>query len=262
MRCVALSTLCKRGDYLLPAEEIKQIFVGFNMNDAAVHLRPKRDAIEQFLNVVGETPFNIVSIVPDGIVVGRNFDTVTDAAAFAVQQNELLRDGVGRNVYWSPATLWRKPTRGKAVKQDVAHTRWLWCDIDPADGESRAAAQARLTLLTGPGLPADVPPPTIVVSSGYGVQLYWRLKEPWVLPRCTLTVGTDDKDSWSAPPEWEAAKLAVEERNNWLVGKFGADEAGKNLDRILRLPGTVNWPNKKKRQAGREPSMAEVLSWN
>jgi hypothetical protein len=38
----------------------------------------------------------------------------------------------------------------------------------------------------------------------------------------------------------------------------GADPAW-NADRVMRVPGTVNWPNKPKRDAGRVPTMARLL---
>jgi len=41
--------------------------------------------------------------------------------------------------------------------------------------------------------------------------------------------------------------------------EFGSDEATHNIDRILRLPGTVNYPNKKKRVKGRVPTLAYVV---
>jgi len=40
---------------------------------------------------------------------------------------------------------------------------------------------------------------------------------------------------------------------------FGGDHCG-NIDRIMRLPGTMNWPDKKKREKGREPALAKVIN--
>jgi P4 family phage/plasmid primase-like protien len=36
-------------------------------------------------------------------------------------------------------------------------------------------------------------------------------------------------------------------------------DAVQNVDRVMRLPGTVNWPNEKKRRAGRVPRLSRVV---
>src|SRR3546814_8532594 len=38
-----------------------------------------------------------------------------------------------------------------------------------------------------------------------------------------------------------------------------ADKATINVDRLLRLPGTINIPNKKKRERGRQPLAASIM---
>src|SRR3546814_10666205 len=38
-----------------------------------------------------------------------------------------------------------------------------------------------------------------------------------------------------------------------------ADKATINVDRLLRLPGTINIPNKKKRERGRQPRAASIM---
>jgi hypothetical protein len=203
-------------------------------------LRPDAAAIENFLLLMGEMPINIVCIKPGKPAHGRNFTDVKAATRYAVAENDK-----GANLYWSPATLWREPDQGKSKKEDVAHTRWVFADIDPHDQETREVAQERLRHLTLVELPAEVPRPTVVVSSGYGMQAYWRLKEAVVLPRDA--------------PGWQAAVDEYEGYNNWLVAQFAADGSAKNIDRILRLPGTVNYPTPKKQKLGRVTSMAGLL---
>lgn len=43
-----------------------------------------------------------------------------------------------------------------------------------------------------------------------------------------------------------------------LASKLGGDNC-HNADRIMRVPGTINWSNAKKRKAGRKPVLANVL---
>ena len=78
-----------------------------------------------------------------------------------------------------------------------------------------------------------MPPPTAIVASGGGLNLYWALSEP---------IGDHDE---------------IEARNRWLAQQLGAD-ACWNCDRILRVPGTINWPNAKKQRSGRVPVLARL----
>jgi hypothetical protein len=50
----------------------------------------------------------------------------------------------------------------------------------------------------------------------------------------------------------------LEAYNIVLEQTLGADRC-HNIDRIMRLPGTINLPNRKKRLAGREPALASVV---
>ncbi len=108
----------------------------------------------------------------------------------------------------------------KATKAQVAEALFLHVDIDDVD------ALEKLT--------AFRPLPTVTVFSGGGYQALWRLQEP------------------------VSDLAAIEETNKALEAALGADHC-HNIDRVLRLPGTVNFPNKKKREAGRVPKLAHVV---
>src|SRR5262249_10984883 len=90
--------------------------------------------------------------------------------------------------------------------------------------------------------PADVPEPTIVVSSGGGCQAFWRLAEP-------VQIG-------GGKAQWEE----LERYNQQLEEVFEGDHCW-NIDRIMRLPGTVNIPDAKKRAKGRVKAVAHVVSF-
>jgi hypothetical protein len=49
----------------------------------------------------------------------------------------------------------------------------------------------------------------------------------------------------------DGAYEAIEERNKRLIETFGGDTSAWNIDRILRLPSTINIPTKTKRKAGK-----------
>ncbi len=57
-------------------------------------------------------------------------------------------------------------------------------------------------------------------------------------------------------PEYRAKVEAI---NAALMKELGAKAGTQNIDRILRLPGTINHPNAVKRRAGRVPCMATQL---
>src|SRR5215469_13769119 len=100
----------------------------------------------------------------------------------------------------------------------------LWLDIDIA-GPAHRLPNLPLTKNVVVALMDRFPfPPTAVVHSGYGMQPWWRLKEPL--------------------PAAEAVPLLMRWQVTW---ERIATEAGvhidnvSNLDRVMRLPGTFNF---------------------
>jgi len=145
--------------------------------------------------------------------------------------------GSDHNIYFSV-----NPPSGRMTKKttmaDIAELAWLHVDVDPRAGEPLETEQARILSLFTDRRPTGVPEPTFVVFSGGGYQGFWRLQDP-------LLLGSVEKA--------EAAKLY----NLQLELLFGADSC-HNVDRIMRLPGTVNRPDAIKRRKGREPATARV----
>jgi len=108
----------------------------------------------------------------------------------------------------------------KATKVDIVAAHYAHVDIDDLDGLER---------LRGYKLP-----PSLIVFSGGGYQAFWKFAEP-----------TTDLER-------------VERINRQLAADLGGDNC-HNIDRIMRLPGTINLPNAKKRKAGRVPKLAYVV---
>lgn len=164
-------------------------------------------------------PWHVCAKVSGGFrgAVHRDLD---DAADWAMAQNR------SHDTYVSIAAL-RGGFRGdKAKKADVAAVSWLWVDVDPRAGEDVAAERARILALLTTNLPKGVPPPSVVIDSGRGFWGLWRLAEPVVMPE-------------PAALDWDAARASVEDRNRGLELAFGAD-ACHNIERVMRLPGTLN----------------------
>lgn len=123
------------------------------------------------------------------------------------------------NIYFTVNGLRPSFNGGKAKKADVVIAYALHVDIDSLDGLER--------LLSFPIRPSAI------VFSGGGYQAFWMLAEP-----------TTDL-------------ALVEQLNAALAKALGGDKC-QNIDRVMRVAGTVNLPNKKKREAGRVPVMARV----
>ncbi|WP_164681879.1 virulence-associated E family protein [Fuscovulum blasticum] len=183
---------------------------------------PSKDAVREALRLIHpEGPWHVSAKREKGFT-GKVFapDAEGGAAGWAVAQNRTL------NAYVSIAALRPGWNGNKATKADVASVGWLWVDVDPRAGEDLDLERARLLGLLTTNLPKGIPPPSVIIDSGRGFWGLWRLAQPVVMPPA------DD-------PAWDAARASVEDRNRGLEFSFGAD-ACHNLERICRLPGTVN----------------------
>lgn len=127
----------------------------------------------------------------------------------------------------------------KAEKADIVEMGWFHVDVDPRAGEDIGEERARARKL----LTEAKPKPTVIVDSGGGYQGFWRLEVP-------------------LPINGDVAKAEDAERYNiQLAHVFGADNC-HNADRIMRLPGTINLPDAKKRKKGRVPAPALLVEFN
>jgi hypothetical protein len=131
----------------------------------------------------------------------------------------------------------------KAEREDIKEVRWLHVDVDPRVGESVADEQRRILSLMTEKRPADIPAPTVIIFSGGGFQAFWRLESP---------INIDG--------QLEAAERAAL-YNVALEQIFQGDNC-HNIDRIMRLPGTVNIPDERKRVKGRRPALASVVQFD
>ena len=138
----------------------------------------------------------------------------------------------GVNVYVGIAT---RGTGGKAEgeggKANLCEARAVWVDIDFASSEDEALADARVQEFPNP--------PSMSIRSGGGLHLYWLLDEPFSLT-CDMNVD-----------RFENVLKGIAE---YLGGDFAATDA----PRILRVPGTMNHPNARKREKGRRVAPCKI----
>ncbi|WP_395624257.1 hypothetical protein [Sphingomonas daechungensis] len=201
---------------------------GPNDADASDQVQRRQDIHRLLSAIVG--PVQFVSMVPrgtgDGPIRAEIFDAVDLPAAVAwVARN----DAEGRASYYSLSVV-RDGLRKKATKSDIVAARGLFVDIDPPkDGEAFDKAW-HLDRLYG----LEVPP-SFIVDSGNGLQPVWLFDQP----------------------EHDLAR--VEGVNRGLAEKLAGDHCF-NIDRILRVPGSLNTPDAKKAAAGRVPVRARFIT--
>jgi hypothetical protein len=170
----------------------------------------------------------------------RSITTATFTDATANQCLEWLEaQGGTRNIYFSVGEVARDVSK-KAERTEMARVWWLHVDIDPRAGEDIKSEQERaLKLLKNP---PNLPPPTCIVFSGGGYQGFWKLSEP-------------------IPIDCDLGKAEEAKRYNLQIEiLLGADNV-HNIDRIMRLPGTVNRPDELKLKKGRTPELARLEYW-
>ena len=180
-------------------------------------------------------PWLLTAISPDrkGIET-KEFDKRSVKAL----EKFLLEHGGTRNIYFHVNSTTPK-LRKKADRKDMVSLDWLHVDLDPWENESLEEARERARSVLGEKLPEGVPPPTCIVFSGGGYQAFWRLRTPFRID--------NDLDRAEEAKRW----------NLQLEILFKADNC-HNVDRIMRLPGTVNVPDAKKRKKGRRETLAKV----
>ncbi|HEP9227020.1 TPA: hypothetical protein VDV27_001841 [Pseudomonas aeruginosa] len=178
----------------------------------------------------------LTAIIPDGKTETRTFKpSEADEAADWIEGHQGKR-----NLYFHVNPV-RRPLDVKASKEDMARLACLHVDIDPRAGEDPAEEKERALKL----LRAYTPKPTVIVDSGGGVQALWKLD-----PSDKLEIG----GNISKAQELEAYNVQLEK-------VFQADHCF-NVDRIMRLPGTINVPTAKKLKKGRKPALARLVEWN
>jgi hypothetical protein len=210
--------------------------------------KPDNDAAMDFLlRMYPDGPWGLTAIAPNKKnIQGKRFrrENFSEMKKWVAERNGKL------NVYANVNPTMRDFER-KASREDIKSVNYLHTDIDarppnPALSDAEKAKhnegeQGRILELLTTKLPQGVPPPSIIVFSGGGYQAYWKLKEP-------IEINGDIAKA-------EDAKLY----NKHLERLFEGDNC-HNIDRIMRLPGTINIPDAKKLAKGRKAALAYVVT--
>jgi hypothetical protein len=140
-----------------------------------------------------------------------------------------------RNVYYSVNRPTPSAYRKKATKNAIAEIVAMHVDIDLVGQRNEEEEHCILQRLR-----QHPPKPTLIMFSGGGYQALWRLND--------ALKAADDRNI-----------ERVEALNKRLIEELDGDRSCWNIDRILRLPGTVNFPSEKKRAKGRVPQLARLI---
>jgi hypothetical protein len=171
-------------------------------------------------------------------VVGRSFPK-TEAGQAAALRWLTEADRKGYGIYFNANEV--KPLckgHAKAKEAEVSTVRFLHVDADlPAGTAPDDIETARAELLAK--IKAAPLVPSLIINSGNGFGLLWELAEP-------VTVTAENLED-------------IKARNIALADQLGGDDC-ENLDRVMRLPFTVNRPNAKMIKAGRVPVLADIVT--
>ena len=186
-------------------------------------------------------PWLLCALAGKGDFPGQQFDDADEAGAWALKQNRAKR-----NVYFVPNEV-RPGVNKKPSRAEIARVDWIFVDIDPAPKSDWGEEHERIKKLVTEGLAKKgIPTPTLVIDSGGGWQLGFKLRTP-------IDVTAD-------PAKGEE----VERIAKAMIALLDGDKSCFSIDHVYRLPGTTNYasPEKLKKQSGRPAEReAEVWSW-
>lgn len=171
-------------------------------------------------------------------LVANTFDNPAEALAFIEHWN-----GV-RNLYFT-VNRPKQFLATKASKQDIGWLTALHVDVDPSDppeGVDPSQHYQEQRRIIWERLEKYPVPPSVIIFSGGGYGAFWLMANP-----------VEVKDNIEE----------LESYNQQLERDLQGDHCW-NIDRIMRLPGTVNIPDPKKSKKGRVEVVSNIVKadWN
>lgn len=174
---------------------------------------------------------NIVAIDP----VSEAITGITRPIDSVDLLNFIERNNGTRNLYYSVNEPNADAPDDKLKKHHIKKINAVWLDADPKkdlplERERERLAKFAADLKTGKN------PPTYITDSGGGIQAFWLLDQP-------LDATKDNV-------------IMAESVSRGLAEQHGTDFV-QNIDRIMRIPFTVNIPNARKK--GRVRTTAKII---
>ncbi len=181
-----------------------------------------------------------------GKIIGHSFPKTDMATCIA----EITRaNAKGNGIYFNINSLSRPLSsaqpKANETEVNIVHAFHVDADVDKSTTDPAAFAKAKADLLTGiQSLPQR---PTIIIDSGNGFGLFWMLKDG-------VAVTAANRQSL------KAINIALRDQVRALPG--GSADACENLDRVMRVPYLINWPNAVKIKRGRLPVLSSLVDDN
>jgi hypothetical protein len=150
------------------------------------------------------------------------FSETKDAARLAAERET----DVYASVSLAPKSL---GNRSRVKNANAAGIAGLWADVDVVggpEGKKVGAPSLESALELVEQLPQK---PTLTITSGYGLQAWWLLEEPWIF-------GGDDERARAAQVAagWIALLDAAARQAGYAI------DHTQDLARLMRVPGTFN----------------------
>ena len=183
--------------------------------------------------------------MPDKIERIKSTVTATFDASREQQCREWLEKfGAKRNIYFA-VNVPKSDVIEKCKREEIQTMIALHVDIDPAAGEPFDIERTRILSMLSPDKLAEknLPPASAIIDSGGGYQAFWFLEQPLEL-NCSKANAED-------------AKLY-----NLKIEIALVQDSCHDVSHIMRLPGTINRPNKLKRDKGRGEALARVENFD
>ncbi|MBM0207411.1 hypothetical protein JNW90_33865 [Micromonospora sp. STR1s_5] len=207
---------------------------------SASKIEPKtQETIDFLIRYRGSDPIVLTCITPDGAapVESETFKPAEDTERLRAWLD--ARQGI-KNLYFHVNPTMRPMSgRVKARKEHIRGMTTLHVDLDPRKGEDLEKERERAQRL----ISSYSPPPSFLIDSGGGFQGFWLLDQEYEIQ------GNEDK------------ALELEAYNQQIAIVLAADPC-QNADRIMRLPGTVNVPDAKRRARGRKPAPTRLVYYD
>jgi len=131
-----------------------------------------------------------------------------------------------RNLYYSVNPPRDAAPNKKLTKNDIEKVEYIYVDLDAPNKADLKPTIKEIAKTK----------PAFIVDSGGGYNVLWRVDN----------LSLDDAEAYG----------------RGLVSKYGGDKGVWDTARILRLPGTINIPNAKKKKAGRVRTTAKLIKQN
>lgn len=204
------------------------------------------------MNMIADTPtlsMQIAELIPDGQLTTATIDPLDKQSSVPCRTFKMPQQAAqaeawvseanaqGRNCYFH--TNVSDATNKRLSKLDVKAARFVWADIDPDIKQFGSYEKARSYLNSL--IPSLMEHASIIIDSGNGLQALYRL-----VPMLDIR----DQES----------KEQYEIVNRTVAKRWNADST-QDCSRILRLPGTLNYPSQTKLDKGypSTPSIARII---